>query len=74
MSIEPIKREVTQLLSQANEKVRASGALVFLKRQKGTLEARAAELNASRDSGGRTVVQEDWMVLMDRLDAFVDGR
>jgi hypothetical protein len=59
------------------EKVAAAGQLVFLQRQKQDLEARMAELERSHGGGGATTAQwfkEDWMLLMQRLDAFMDGR
>ncbi len=59
------------------EKVAAAGQLVFLERQKLELEARMAELERSGNGGGATTGQwfkEDWMLLMQRLDAFIDGR
>ena len=59
------------------QKVKAAGQLVFLQRQKQALEARMSELEHSGDGGGATTAQwfkEDWMLLMQRLDAFMDGR
>jgi hypothetical protein len=58
------------------EKVEAAGQLVFLQRQKEALEARMADLERSKDGGGATAqwFKEDWMLLMQRLDAFIDGR
>ncbi|HVY35180.1 MAG TPA: hypothetical protein VG960_12265 [Caulobacteraceae bacterium] len=59
------------------EKVTAAGQLVILKRQKQELEARIGELEHAKDGGGATTSQwfkEDWMLLMQRLDAFIDGR
>jgi hypothetical protein len=59
------------------EKVEAAGQLIFLERQKQALEARMAELEHAGEGGGATTAQwlkEDWMLLMQRLDAFMDGR
>ncbi len=88
MSNESIRDEVQRLLAQADEKVRhaeglyaqgsdaqkvqAAGQLVFLKKRKAELEARMAEL----DQGPRVGqwLKEDWMVLMHRLDAFLEQR
>ena len=59
------------------EKVKAAGQLIFLERQKQALETRMAELEHSNEGGGATTAQwfkEDWMLLMQRLDAFIDGR
>jgi hypothetical protein len=59
------------------QKVEAAGQLVFLERQKQALEARMTELDQADEKGPATTVQwfkEDWMLLMQRLDAFIDGR
>lgn len=58
------------------EKVEAAGQLVFLKRQKAELESRMAELEGmpGRSGAVRQWLKEDWMLLMHRLDAFIDGR
>jgi hypothetical protein len=58
------------------QKVEAAGQLVSLKRQKIELEARMAELDRAPGAGGsvaRQWLKEDWMLLMNRLDAFVGG-
>ena len=59
------------------QKVKAAGQLVFLERQKQALEARMAELDQAGESGAAATAQwfeEDWMLLMQRLDAFMEGR
>ena len=72
-------RRAQHLHSQGSEseKVTAAGQLVFLNRQKEELEARIAELEHSDNGGGATTSQwfkEDWMLLMQRLDTFIDRR
>jgi hypothetical protein len=72
-------RRAEQLYAEGSdaEKVEAAGQLVSLKRQKAALVARMAELDRSPSGGGSTAHQwfkEDWMLLMHRLDAFIDGR
>jgi hypothetical protein len=58
------------------EKVTAAGQLVFLRRQKEALDGRMADLDRVKDGGGATTqwFKEDWMLLMQRLDAFMEGR
>ncbi len=64
-------------MGRTRKRSTAAGQLVFLQRQKQDLEARMAELERSDNGGGATTAQwfkEDWMLLMQRLDAFIDGR
>ncbi len=86
MSNESIRLEVQRLLAQADEKVRhaealyaqgsdaqkvqAAGQLVFVKKRKAELEARMAELDQGPGVG--QWLKEDWMVLMQRLDGFLE--
>ena len=59
------------------QKVEAAGQLTWLRRQRGELDARLHELDRSSGGGGATLSQwfkEDWMLLIQRLDAFIDGR
>jgi hypothetical protein len=58
-------------------RVRAAGQLVFLQRQKQALEARLRELERSHDGAAPTLIQwvrEDWMILMDRLESWIEAR
>ena len=87
MSTESIKTEVDQLLAQVNEKVRkaemllaggtdeqkvkAAGQLVYLKHQRDELTARSEHLEHHGKSFGEWL-KEDWMILMQRLDAFME--
>jgi hypothetical protein len=59
------------------ERVHAAGELVILTRQKAELEARLAELASSREGPVDTFVQwvrEDWMILMHRLESWIEAR
>jgi hypothetical protein len=59
------------------QKVEAAGQLTWLRRQRADLGARLNELDRSPGGGGATIGQwfkEDWMLLIQRLDAFIDGR
>ena len=75
---EKVRRaEALHLAGSDREKVEAAGQLVTLRRQKAELETRLAELEHAPGGGGSTARQwlkEDWMLLMQRLDAFIDGR
>lgn len=78
MADEKLKR-ARQLHARGSDaqKVQAAGQLIFLERQKQALEARMAELDHADQKGPATTVQwlkEDWMLLMQRLDAFMEGR
>ena len=71
------RAEQLQASGSNAQKVAAAGQLVFLQRQKRDLEARLTELERSHDGGGAATAQwfkEDWMLLMQRLDAFMEGR
>jgi hypothetical protein len=90
MSIATVRSEVEDLLAQANEKlaraqqmhtsgtdaqkVAAAGRLVSLQRQKQALDARMAELDHAQGGETSQWFKEDWMLLMQRLDAFMAGR
>jgi hypothetical protein len=73
---ERIRRAEALRLEGADEdKVEAAGQLTWLRRQRDDLSARLDELDHT--PGGSTVAQwfkEDWMLLIQRLDAFIDGR
>lgn len=60
------------------QRVHAAGELVFLKRQRDELEARTRALDEAPEGGaGRTVVEwikEDWMILMQRLESWIERR
>jgi hypothetical protein len=69
------RAEQLRLEGTDEEKVEAAGQLTWLRRQRDELHARLDELD--RSPGGSTVGQwfkEDWMLLIQRLDAFIDGR
>ena len=74
---EKVRRaEALHLDGTDREKVEAAGQLVTLRRQKAELESRLAEIEGS-NGGGSTAHQwlkEDWMLLMNRLDNFIDGK
>jgi hypothetical protein len=90
MSVATVRTEVQDLLAQADEKLRraqmmldqgadaqkvaAAGRLVFLRRQKQALEARMTDLDKAHDGATSQWFKEDWMLLMQRLDAFMEGR
>ena len=69
-----VRRAEQRLAGGSDEqKVKAAGELVALKQQQAALEARAAELAITPEH--HTLVQwfkEDWMILMQRLDAVLD--
>ncbi len=92
MSMEPLRHEVRDLLIQADDKVhtavkalttgsdeqrvRAAGQLVFLRRQRDELEARMRELDRCPDGVAQTIgqwIKEDWMILMQRLETWMKG-
>ena len=75
---EKVRRaEALHLDGTDRQKVEAAGQLVTLRRQKAELESRLAEIEGSGGGGGATAHQwlkEDWMLLMNRLDDFIDGK
>ena len=75
---EKVRRaEHLHLQGTEEQKVEAAGQLTWLRRQRDELVARLGELDRSPGHGGATVgqwVKEDWMLLIQRLDAFIDGR
>ncbi|MDR3511546.1 MAG: hypothetical protein P4L73_07930 [Caulobacteraceae bacterium] len=59
------------------DRVHAAGDLVILRRQRAELEARVAELDHCREGPVDTFVQwvrEDWMILMHRLESWIEAR
>jgi hypothetical protein len=69
------RAEALRLEGADEEKVEAAGQLTWLVRRRDDLTTRLDELNHT--PGGSTVGQwfkEDWMLLIQRLDAFIDGR
>ncbi|HUO21348.1 MAG TPA: hypothetical protein VMU59_02390 [Caulobacteraceae bacterium] len=71
-------RRAEQLHQDGSEaqKVEAAGQLTWLRRQRDELKARLAEVDQPDGGGSRVLqwVKEDWMLLLQRLDAFIDGR
>jgi hypothetical protein len=92
MSIDSLKHEVRDLLIQADDKVRtavktmatgsdeqrvrATGQLVFLRRRRQELEERLNDLERCQDNAAHAVgewIIEDWMILMHRLETWIEA-